>query len=63
MLVPVLKTNLNGLGANHLGSQLAVLLVGILLFAGLNRLAFKISAERFEKVDLTEVQKRGFWLI
>jgi ABC-2 type transport system permease protein len=52
MLVPALKTNLNGLGTDHIASQLPVLLIGIALFVGLTWLAYKISANRFEKVDL-----------
>jgi hypothetical protein len=52
ILVPVLKANLNGLGASHLDTQLALLLIGIVLFAGLTWLAYKMSANRFEKVDL-----------
>jgi len=52
LLVPVLKTNLNGLGTSHLASQLSVLLIGIGLFVGLTWLTYKISANRFEKVDL-----------
>jgi ABC-2 type transport system permease protein len=52
MVVPVLKTNLNGIGTDHLASQLPVLFIGIVLFVGLTWLAYKISADRFEKVDL-----------
>jgi len=52
MLVPVLKTNLNGLGTDNLASQLPVLIIGIVLFVGLTWLANKISANRFEKVDV-----------
>jgi ABC-2 type transport system permease protein len=52
ILVPVLKTNLNGLGTSHIASQVPVLLIGILLFVGLTWLAYKISVDRFEKVDL-----------
>jgi ABC-2 type transport system permease protein len=52
MLVPVMKTNLNGLGTDHIASQLPVLFIGIVLFVGLTWLAYKISANRFEKVDL-----------
>ncbi len=52
LLVPVLKTNLNGLGTDHIASQLSVLFIGIVLFVGLTWLAYKISANRFEKVDL-----------
>jgi ABC-2 type transport system permease protein len=52
MLLPVLKTNLNGMGASQFASQLPVLLIGIALFVGLTRLAYTISANRFKKVDL-----------
>lgn len=52
MLVPVLRTNLNGLGADHLAGQLTVLFTGIALFTGLTWLSYKISAKRFDKVDL-----------
>lgn len=52
MLVPVLNTNLNGQGASNFESQLPVLLAGIVLFLLLNWLAYKISADRFEKVDI-----------
>ena len=52
MLVPVLDTNLNGLGAANFAYQLPVLLAGIALFVLLTWLSYKISANRFEKVDL-----------
>ncbi len=52
ILVPILKTNLNALGTSHLASQISVLLTGIALFVVLNWLAYKISTNRFEKVDL-----------
>jgi ABC-2 type transport system permease protein len=52
LMVPALKTNLNGLGTDHIASQLPVLLIGIGFFLGLTWLAYKISADRFEKVDL-----------
>lgn len=50
--IPVLRTHLDGLGASHIASQLPVLAAGILLFALLTWIAYKISADRFEKVDL-----------
>lgn len=52
IFIPVLRTNLDGLGASHLASQLPVLIAGIILFALLTLLAYRISANRFEKVDL-----------
>lgn len=52
LFVPILKTNLNGLGASHFASQLSVLLSGIVLFTLLTMLAYRISANRFEKVDV-----------
>jgi ABC-2 type transport system permease protein len=52
LFVPVLRTNLNGLGASHLSSQLTVLFPGIALFALLTLVAYRISANRFEKLDL-----------
>jgi hypothetical protein len=52
ILVPVLKTSLNGLGASQLASQLTMLFIGIVLFVGLTWFAYKISVNRFEKVDL-----------
>ena len=52
LMVPVLKTNLNGLGTDHIASQLPALFIGIVLFVGLTWLAYKISANRFEKVDV-----------
>jgi hypothetical protein len=51
-VVPILKTNLDALGAGHLMSQLPVLFAGIVIFALVTVLAYKISADRFEKVDL-----------
>lgn len=50
--VPVLRTNLNGMGADHLPAQLLALAAGIALFALLSALAYRIAAARFEKVDL-----------
>ena len=52
ILVPVLKTNLNGQGAGNIECQLPVLPAGIVLFVLLTWLAYKISANNFEKVDL-----------
>jgi len=52
MLVPVLNTTLNGLGAINLACQFPVLLAGIMLFMLLTWFAYKISANRFEKVDV-----------
>ena len=52
MLVPVLNTNLNGPGATNFTCQLLVLLAGIAIFVLLTWLSYKISANRFEKVDL-----------
>ncbi len=52
MQVPVLNTSLNGLGAANIGYQLPVLLAGIVLFVLLTWLAYRISANRFEKVDV-----------
>ena len=52
VFIPVLRTNLDGLGASHFASQLPVLIAGIVLFALLTLLAYRISANRFEKVDL-----------
>ena len=52
VLIPVLRTNLDGLGASHLASQLPVLIAGIVLFALLTLFAYRVSANRFEKVDL-----------
>jgi ABC-2 type transport system permease protein len=51
-LVPELNTSLNGLGAANFVYQLPVLLAGIVLFVLLTWLAYKISADRFEKVDV-----------
>ncbi|MDP4094409.1 MAG: ABC-2 transporter permease [Bacillota bacterium] len=50
--IPYLKTNLNGLGVSHLGSQLLVLAAGIILFLGTTPLVYRMSAQKFEKVDL-----------
>ena len=52
VVVPVLETQLNGLGADHLLGQLPVLAAGILFFVGLTLLACRISENRFTKVDL-----------
>ena len=52
MLIPVLRTNLNGLGATHFASQFSVLIAGIVFFILLTFLAYRMSANRFEKVDL-----------
>jgi ABC-2 type transport system permease protein len=52
MVIPVMKTNFNGLGTDHMAYQLIVLLAAIALFAGLTWLSYKISANRFERVDL-----------
>jgi ABC-2 type transport system permease protein len=50
--VPVMQTNLDGLGASHLASQLSVLMAGIVFFTLLTLVAYRISANRFEKLDL-----------
>lgn len=52
VVIPVLRTNLDGIGASHLASQLPVLLAGIVLFALMTLLSYRLSAKRFEKVDL-----------
>lgn len=52
MLIPVLRTNLDGLGAAHLSSQLLVLFIGIVIFILLTMQAYRISAKRFERIDL-----------
>jgi ABC-2 type transport system permease protein len=52
MVAPILRTNLDGLGASNFTSQLPVLLTGIVLFVSLTLLACQISADRFEKLDL-----------
>jgi len=52
MLAPVLNTNLNGLGATNFACQFPVLLAGIAIFVLLTWLSYRISADRFEKVDL-----------
>ncbi|KLU60049.1 hypothetical protein CEB3_c34800 [Peptococcaceae bacterium CEB3] len=50
--VPVLRASLDGLGSSHMASQLPVLFAGIILFASLTLLAYRISARRFERLDL-----------
>ncbi|KLU62357.1 hypothetical protein CEB3_c12180 [Peptococcaceae bacterium CEB3] len=50
--VPVLRVKLDGLGASHMAGQLPVLLAGVVLFALLTLLAYRISARRFERLDL-----------
>jgi ABC-2 type transport system permease protein len=50
--VPILRTNLDGLGASHLASQLPLLIAGIVLFILMTLFAYQISANRFEKADL-----------
>ena len=50
--VPLLKTYLNAQGAGHLAEQFAVLLAGVVVFALLTALTYRISAKKFEKVDL-----------
>jgi ABC-2 type transport system permease protein len=50
--VPLLETNVNALGANHLESQLPVLIAGIVIFALITWLAYLKAAKNFEKVDL-----------
>jgi ABC-2 type transport system permease protein len=52
MLIPVLRINLNGLGATHLASQLPILFVGIILFLSTTMLTYRISANRFERIDM-----------
>lgn len=49
--VPALRV-LDGIQAGTLGAQLPVLAAGILLFAALNVIAFRMSAERFETIDV-----------
>jgi ABC-2 type transport system permease protein len=52
MVAPVLNNNLNGPGATNFACQLTALLTGIAIFVLLTWLSYKISANRFEKVDL-----------
>lgn len=50
--VPFLRENLNAVGAGGLLGQLIVLAAGIGVFALLTTIAYRLSAKRFEKVDL-----------
>jgi ABC-2 type transport system permease protein len=50
--VPFLRENLNAMGTGHMAGQLAVLVAGIGIFALLTFLGYRLSATRFEKVDL-----------
>jgi ABC-2 type transport system permease protein len=50
--VPFLRENLNAMGAGGMAGQLAVLAAGIGAFALLTTMAYRLSAKRFEKVDL-----------
>jgi hypothetical protein len=50
--VPALNAALNGLGAANLPGQLPVLFAGIALFVLLTLVAYRVSAKRFETVDL-----------
>ncbi len=43
---------LNAFGFDHLGLQLALLLLGVLLYAGLTDLAYRRACADFEKIDL-----------
>ena len=52
LAVPFLTAGLNGLGANNLQGQLPVLFAGIALFILLTLGAYRVSAKRFETVDL-----------
>lgn len=49
LYIPALRA-LDGMG--HIGAQLWVLALGIVLFVLLNIVAYKISARRFERIDL-----------
>ena len=50
--VPFLRTNVNTVGADHLGSQLIVLFADIILFFIAMRFSCRRAADNFEKVDL-----------
>ena len=52
LVIPTLSSALNGLGAENLACQLPVLAAGAALFILFTHLAFRLSAARFEKVDL-----------
>ena len=49
--VPALRV-LDGMGGDNLIYQIFVLAVGILVFAALNMVSYRLSAKRFEKIDV-----------
>jgi hypothetical protein len=51
-MIPELKASIGGLGASRIGNQLPVLFGGIILFTLLTLIAYRVSAKRFEKVDV-----------
>ena len=51
-IVPILKRTLDTLNSGMLIYQLPILLVGILIFTGSIVLSYKISAVRFDKIDI-----------
>jgi ABC-2 type transport system permease protein len=50
--IPILHATLNGLGTSDIAYQLPILFAGIVLFVLLTILAYRISANYFEKVEL-----------
>lgn len=51
-IIPVLKYTLDTLDSGMLIYQLPILLIGMLIFAGSVVLSYKVSAARFDKIDI-----------